>query len=197
MILITDSDSPEILFYVFLILLYNILKLEYGSNLFFHWLHLVTMKMLIYEAHKWRNNDIIGLVKHNTMLVDVRETEEDWGVRGVSPSILPQCPAEDMWLWLCEPWGSLQTMPCVSKTSQGLDSWAQLRPPNWESNQKRSVGTSCWMAHDPAGWDPCLGHVQSCDPLTNWWEGDSHILTYKAASTSPSNSSSTIGIVNV
>lgn len=33
-----------------------------------------------------------------------------------------------------------------------------------------------WLAHDPEGWDPCLGHVQSCDPLTNWWECDSHGL---------------------
>lgn len=178
MILITDSDSPEILFYVFLILLYNILKLEYGSNLFFHWLHLVTMKMLIYEAHKWRNNDIIGLVKHNTMLVDVRETEEDWGVRGVSPSILQQCPAEDMWLWLREPWGSLQTMPCVSKTSQGLDSWAQLRPPNWESNQKRSVGTSCLNGPWPCGVRPMSGSRTVLWPtykLMGGWQSYSYV----------------------
>lgn len=33
-----------------------------------------------------------------------------------------------------------------------------------------------WLAHDPAGRDPCVGHVQSCDPLTIWREGDSHLL---------------------
>lgn len=48
-----------------------------------------------------------------------------------------------------------------------------------------------WLAHDPAGQDLCLGHVQSCDPLTNWLEDDSHALTYDAASASPSVSSST------
>lgn len=48
-----------------------------------------------------------------------------------------------------------------------------------------------WLAHDPGGQDPCLGHVQSCDPLTKWWEGDSHALTCEAASTSPPDSSST------
>lgn len=33
-----------------------------------------------------------------------------------------------------------------------------------------------WLAHDPEGRDPCLGHVQSYDPLTNWWERDSCVL---------------------
>lgn len=42
-------------------------------------------------------------------------------------------------------------------------------------------------SHDPAGRDPCLGHVQSCDPLTKWWLGDS---PSEAASALPSDACS-------
>lgn len=52
-----------------------------------------------------------------------------------------------------------------------------------------------WLAHDPEGRDPCLGHVQSCDPLTNWWKYDSHV--YEVASTSPSNNSFSVCSVNL
>lgn len=53
-----------------------------------------------------------------------------------------------------------------------------------------------WLAHDPAGRDPCLGHVQSCDPLTDWWVGDSHARPYEAASTLPTESNSDTWNVN-
>lgn len=64
-------------------------------------------------------------------------------VSDVSPSALHHCRVEDMWSWLCEPRGSSQTAPCVAAASQGPNSGARLRPPHWETNPRRSVGTSC------------------------------------------------------
>jgi len=83
-----------------------------------------------------------------------------------------------MWLW--GPWGSLQTGPCVSRVSQRLDSGARPRPPNWESNQRRSVGTSCLTGPWPWGARPMSGSCTVLWPTYHWWEGDSHLLTYEA-----------------
>lgn len=86
------------------------------------------------------------------------------------------------WLWLCEPCGSLQTVPCVSRMSQGLNSGAQLRPPNLESNQKRSVGTSCLTGPWPRGPGPMSG---SCTVLWPTYQlmGAWQLFSYEAVST--------------
>lgn len=78
-------------------------------------------------------------------------------VSDVSPSVRHQCPVEDMWPWLCEPRGSSQTEPRVAAASQGPNSGALLRPPHWETNPRRSVGTSCLTGPWPCGARPLSG----------------------------------------
>lgn len=80
---------------------------------------------------------------------------------------------------------------CLVSVERARGSTQRLSSGHLTGSQIRGaqLAPHAWLAHDPAGQDPCLGHVQSCDPLTNWWESDSHVT---AASASPSNSSSTV-----
>lgn len=156
------------------------------------------MKMLVYEAHKWSNNYIIGLLKHNTMLVNVRQTKKK--TEGLEESV--QAYNHSVLLKTCDcdcvnP--EVPYRPCLVSVKRAGGSTQGLSSGHLTGSQIRGaqLAPHAWMAHDPGGRDPCLGHVRSCDPLTNWWEGDSHVLVHKAASTSPSNSSSSVGIVIV
>lgn len=143
--------------------------------------------MLTYEVNHGHDYDVmLSIQKHTPTNIlqciiyvsQAKREGESLKVSGVSWSILHQCPVEDMWLWLCRPRGSLQTVPCVSRASQGLNSGAQLRPPNWETNLRRSVGTSCLTGPWPRGARPVSGSCTVLWPtykLMGGWQSCSYI----------------------
>lgn len=96
-------------------------------------------------------------------------------VSGVSPScstvLLETCDCD------CVDPGVPHRLSLVT-VKQARGSTQGLRSGHLTGSQIRGaqLAPHAWLAHDPEGQDPCLGHVQSCDPLTNWWEGDSHVL---------------------
>lgn len=108
-------------------------------------------------------------------------------VSDVSPSALHHCRVEDVWWRLGEPRGSSDCALCrCSQPGAKLRGSAQATSLRDKSEALGWHLMPDWP-HDPAGWDLCLGHVQSCDPLPKWWLGDS---PYEAASTSPSDACS-------
>lgn len=89
---------------------------------------------------------------------------------------LQQHPASVM--WLCEPWGA---------SHSGCLGWCQQSEPGAQLRGSAQV-TSLGDKSEALGWhrmpdwpvtlggrDPCLGHAQPHDPLTSWWECDSHV----------------------
>lgn len=129
----------------------------------------------------WYNYHII-IWEHTTIkyIIHVSQAKEKERHCRFSPSTLQQCPVRDM--WLCEPRGSSQTVPSVRRAGQGLDSGAQLRPPNWQSNQRRSVGTSCLTGPWPCRARPACGSCTVLWPtyqLMGGWQSCSHMKQHQ------------------
>lgn len=106
------------------------------------------------------------------LCIQLDERRDKIKVGDVNPSALHHCRAEDMRWRLCEARGSSLTAPCVAAASQGPNSGARLRPPHWETNPRRSVGTSCltgpmtlrgetpvWVTYSPVTHLPSDGWV--------------------------------------